>query len=238
MENNQPDGLQTYFGVLTKKETYLNLVFLLLAFPLGLIYFISLVVGFSVGISLLIIWVGFFILVLLFPAIWYAIAFERIQAIHLLKNIPPMAKPSVADQRMIDKIKAFFTNPVTWKGLLYLFLKFPIGIIQFTILVTGLSVTLGFLAAPFIFPFVEINFGLWVVDSFSEAIGLFVVGILLFPAILHFFNLICKINGKFAKLMLGQTESNNNQPEQQQLSNLPHAETSVEPVVPDSASNE
>jgi hypothetical protein len=239
MENNQPDVLQTYFGVLTKKETYLNVVFLLLAFPLGLIYFISLVVGFSVGISLLIIWVGFFILVLLFPAIWYAIAFERIQAIHLLKeDIPPMAKPKGTDQRMIDKIKAFFTNPVTWKGLAYLFLKFPIGIIEFTMLVTGLSVTLGFLAAPFIFPFVEINFGLWIVDSFSEAIGLFVVGILLFPAILHFFNLICKINGKFAKLMLGQTEFNNVQPEQQQHARLPLTETNVEPVVSDSGSNE
>jgi hypothetical protein len=105
-------------------------------------------------------------------------------------------------------------------------------------LVTGLSVTLGFLAAPFIFPFVEINFGLWIVDSFSEAIGLFVVGILLFPAILHFFNLICKINGKFAKLMLGQTEFNNVQPEQQQHARLPLTETNVEPVVSDSGSNE
>ena len=225
METNQSDVLQTYFGVITKKETYLNLVYLLLAFPLGLFYFISLVVGFSVGISLLIIWVGFFILVLLFPAIWYAIAFERIQAIHLLgENIPPMAKPTVTDQRLMDKIKAFFTNPVTWKGLLYLFLKFPIGIVEFTILVTGLSIMLGFLAAPFIFPFVEINFGLWIVDSFSEAIGLFVVGILLVPAILHFFNLICKINGKFAKLMLGQTEYKNDQPEKQQTSNLPITE--------------
>jgi len=239
MKNNQPDVLQTYFGVITKKETYLNLVFLLLAFPLGLFYFISLVVGFSVGISLLIIWVGFFILVLLFPAIWYAIAFERIQAIHLLgEKIPPMTKPTVTDQRMIDKIKAFFTNPVTWKGLLYLFLKFPIGIIEFTILVTGLSIAIGFLAAPFIFPFVEINFGLWIVDSFSEAIGLFVVGILLFPAILHFFNLICKINGKFAKLMLGQTEFNNDRLEEQQNLNLQLTETPEEPDILDSTSNE
>ena len=239
METNQSDVLQTYFGVITKKETYLNLVYLLLAFPLGLFYFISLVVGFSVGISLLIIWVGFFILVLLFPAIWYAIAFERIQAIHLLgENLPPMAKPTVTDQRLMDKIKAFFTNPVTWKGLLYLFLKFPIGIVEFTILVTGLSIMLGFLAAPFIFPFVEINFGLWIVDSFSEAIGLFVVGILLVPAILHFFNLICKINGKFAKLMLGQTEYKNDQPEKQQTSNLPVTEITEDTKILDHVLNE
>ena len=91
-----------------------------------------------------------------------------------------MAKPTSLGQGLIERIKIFFTNPVTWKGLLYLFLKFPIGIIQFTILVTGLSITLAFIAAPFIFPFVEINIGLWIVDSFSEAIGLFVVGILLF----------------------------------------------------------
>ncbi len=239
MENDQRDVLQTYFGVFTKKETYLNLIFLSLAFPLGLIYFISLVVGFSVGISLLIIWVGLLILALLFPAIWYAIAFERIQAIHLLKeNIPPMAKPTSSGQGLIEKIKIFFTNPVTWKGLLYLFLKFPIGIIQFTILVTGLSITLAFIAAPFIFPFVDINIGLWIVDSFSEAIGLFVVGILLFPAILHFFNLICKINGKFAKVMLGQSEFENIQTDPEQPSGLTTHQVNAGPIDSNPISNE
>ena len=42
MENDQRDVLQTYFGVFTKKETDLNLIFLSLAFPLGInIFYLS-----------------------------------------------------------------------------------------------------------------------------------------------------------------------------------------------------
>lgn len=202
----QSDFMQTYFGVLAKGETYLKFAYLLLAFPLGLIYFVFLVVGFSLGLSLIIIWVGLLILALLFPAIWAGIAFERTQAIYLLKqDIPPMSKPVTENQSFLERMKTFFTNPVTWKGLLYLFLKFPLGILQFVIVVTGLSLVLGFLAAPFAYPWISIDFGMWMVDSFSEAIGVFVIGILLLPAIFHFFNLIADLNGKLAKIMLGQS---------------------------------
>ena len=183
-------AIRSYYG-----STYLNLVYLSLAFPLGLFYFVSIVVGLSVGLSLIIIWVGLLILALLFPAIWAGIAFERTQAIHLLKqDIPPMAKPSAPNQSLLEKTKDFFLNPVTWKGLFFLLLKFPIGIFEFTVVVTGISIVGAFITAPFIFPWVDINLGYWVVDSFSEAVGLMVLGVLILPAVFHLFNLIARNN--------------------------------------------
>jgi hypothetical protein len=47
-----------FFGVLRRSETYRNLGYDLLAFPLGIAYFVFLVTGLSVGVGLVIIWVG------------------------------------------------------------------------------------------------------------------------------------------------------------------------------------
>ena len=39
--------LAKFFGVAIRGQTYLNLIYLSLSFPLGLVYFIVLVVGFA-----------------------------------------------------------------------------------------------------------------------------------------------------------------------------------------------
>ncbi|PKO13263.1 MAG: hypothetical protein CVU39_19830 [Chloroflexi bacterium HGW-Chloroflexi-10] len=205
MNTSNEDPLKKYFGVLGQAKTYKNFIYLLLAFPLGLTYFIFLVVGFSLGLSLIIIWVGLLILAILFPAIWLLIKFERIQAIYLLdESIPPMSLPGEPEESLLQRTKSFFANPVTWKGLLYLFLKFPIGITQFILLVTGLSIVFALIFAPFAFPWVNVSFGFWEIDSLAEAIGVSVVGLLILPAVLHAFNFIAVLNGKLAKIMLGQ----------------------------------
>ena len=45
-------------GVLTNSQTYKNLAYLLLSFPLGVFYFVFLITGISLGVSLAIIWIG------------------------------------------------------------------------------------------------------------------------------------------------------------------------------------
>ena len=202
--SSNDDVLKTYFGVMARGETYLNTLFLFLAFPLGITYFILLTVGFSLGLSLIIIWVGLLILAILFPVVWALIAFERFQAIKLLNmEIAPMSAQPERDLGLWQRTKDFFTNPVTWKGLLYLFLKFPIGIAEFIIITTGLALSFGMIFAPLAYPWVTINFGFWVVDSFAEALGVTFIGLLILPAVFHVFNFVAQLNGKFAKLMLG-----------------------------------
>ncbi len=53
-----------FFGVIAEPQSYINIFYLLLAFPLGIAYFVFLVTGISVGASLIIIWVGVPILAL------------------------------------------------------------------------------------------------------------------------------------------------------------------------------
>jgi hypothetical protein len=114
------DWLKSFFEVYIRKQTYLNLVYLLLAFPLGLSYFVFLITGLSVGLGLLIIWVGILILLLVY-AIWYGmLALERILAIYLLnEDIPPMIKRNLSGKSLWEKFTATLGSSVTWKGFVH-----------------------------------------------------------------------------------------------------------------------
>ncbi len=200
------------FMVPFRGQTYLNLLYLLFSFPLGLAYFIVLVTGLSLGIGLIILWVGVFILVGLF-ALWIALArFERRQAMVLLhEEILPFNVESMAGKSIWQQFVAYLKNPVTWKGLVYLLLKFPLGVFSFTLLVTLLSVSLALLTVPFYYQIAPISVNLdlafaqpWmVVDTLSEAMTLCVIGAVLTLLSLHVLNGLAWVSGKFARVMLG-----------------------------------
>ncbi len=127
----QKTDFERFFGVVVKEQSYLNLIYLLLAFPLGLFYFVFLVTGLSLGFGLLIIWIGIPILLLMLVAWWGLTAFERQLAILLLHvDISPMSLESAKGQGIWERLKAHLSNPITWKGLVYLFAKFPLGILS------------------------------------------------------------------------------------------------------------
>jgi hypothetical protein len=69
MNMNETTGIvKQFFGVAARGETYLNIIYLLLAFPLGTAYFVFLVTGLSLGLGLLIIWIGIPILLFMIVA--------------------------------------------------------------------------------------------------------------------------------------------------------------------------
>src|SRR3954468_22489681 len=91
-------GRQAILGLLRapiELRSYRNLLYLLLAFPLGLTYFLFLVVGLSLGLGLTIIWVGLPVLLLVLLGSRALSALERQLAIGLLgAEVPPMAPPA------------------------------------------------------------------------------------------------------------------------------------------------
>lgn len=201
-----------FIRVMGSGQTYINLLYLLAAFPLGVFYFVFLVSGLSAGFSLLIIWVGIPILLLMGGGWWVLASFERYMAIHLLKeDVPAMARSSSKGSDLWSRFKAYFTNPVTWQSLVYLFVKFPLGIATFVILATLIALTLALLAMPFTYPFVAefqvaifFNPGLptWHIDSMNDALLCSLIGLILWPVTLHVTNGLAWVHAKFAKLML------------------------------------
>lgn len=201
-----------FFSVIGSGQAYLNMLYLLVAFPLGVTYFVFLISGLAVGISLSIIWVGVPILLLVGAGWWTLASFERFMVIHLLsEDIPEMSRPSNEGASIWTRFKKYFIHPVTWKSPLYLFLKFPLGTATFVILATLISLTLAFLTMPLTHEFLsEFHVGVffgpglpaWHIDSMSDALLCTLIGLILWPVTLHITNGLAWVHAKFAKVML------------------------------------
>ena len=197
----------SFFGVIARKSTYSGLLYLLLSFPLGIFYFVFIVTGLSLGCGLIITLIGIPILVGVLAACLYLVAAERGLATGLLGA--QITAPSRGDPplKLWGKLKALLANPATWKGLLYLFLKFPLGIVNFVLLVTLLATSLGLMATPFYYSWADYTFvEPWVIDTVWEALVVAGVGVLLLLASLHVLNGVAWVSAWFARVMLGSAE--------------------------------
>jgi hypothetical protein len=211
----QPPGFQNlagFFRVFLNGQTYRNLLYLFLAFPLGLVYFVFLVTGLSLGLSLLILWVGVLVLPLVAVGWWACAAFERKLAMWLLAvDIPSMGKLAFSERGeggFVAKAREHFSNPVTWKSLVFLIAKFPFGLLALIILVLLISFSGAFLIAPFTYHFFEPRVWftwelVWEVDTLGEALFAFFLGVWMFMLSLHGLNWLAWLWGRFARLMLG-----------------------------------
>ena len=202
--HDSPSG---FFGVIARRATYEKLLYLLLSFPLGTFYFVLIVTGLSLGFGLIITLVGVPILVGLLAACHVLAAAERRLAIGLLGvEISPLSRKE-PKARLWDKLKALLSDPVTWKGLLYLFVKFPLGIVSFVLPVTLLATSLGLAAAPFFYRWVDYsNVEPWVIDTLWEALVVAVAGFFLLFVSLHVLNGLARVSAQFARVMLGSPE--------------------------------
>ena len=166
------------------KKFFPNLVYLLLALPLGILYFVILVTGYALGAGLIITLVGIPILVTMIFVTYLLGDLDRAMTSKLLgvKIAKPEAKPAKDDSArsiLVTQLKSL----EFWKEFIYLLLKMPLGVVAFTVTIVLISVSLGLIAAPLIFTYVpEAQMLLWhgfVVDTMQEAVVTSVVGLLL-----------------------------------------------------------
>jgi len=189
-----PGALAHFFRAPFRLQTYSNLLFLALAFPLGLVYFIFLTVGLTLGYGLTVVWVGIPILALVFAGSWWMSAMERQLAIRLLgAEVPPMAPPpGVEAVGFWQRVQAFLSNPVTWKGMGYLLLKFPLGVASFVALVTLSSVSPSLVLVPVLWPWADMSFDvdlvLWQPATFGDALLCGLLGMILLLLSLNLLN--------------------------------------------------
>jgi two-component system phosphate regulon sensor histidine kinase PhoR len=197
------DRIRRFLHVLVQPRSYLNALYMLTAFPLGLTYFLVLVTGAVSGAFLSIVGIGFLILLTTLVAAWGFAIFERELVIGLLGiNVPPLSLP---DPELVSPwwmLVRHLRQPATWRSLVYLILKLPFGIFA--------SVLSGLLLVPsvlgILYPFVKIN-----LDGPSPQI----VPMLIFPGAFgfvglalsfHVLNVVGRAWGRFAGGMLGVGE--------------------------------
>jgi hypothetical protein len=208
-----PDVLTQLFGAPFRLRTYTNLLYLMLAFPLGLAYFVFLAVGLAAGFGLTLVWIGIPLLALVFAGSWAFATFERQMAIHLLgAEVPPMIPlivpaPNGEARTALQRAGDFFGNPSTWKGMGFLLIKFPLGIVSFGAVVTLLATSSAFLLAPVAWSWGVLDIDVeglgFRVDSLGGAWGCALLGLGMLFLSLNLLNALALIWRGTASLLLG-----------------------------------
>ena len=197
-----------FFAVALDPYTYGALFYMLLSLVTGVFYFtwISTGLSLSVGLSVLIIGIPFFIL---FMASVYAISLLEGRLVETLLGVRMPRRPvyRAVEAGWTARIKALLTDARTWLSLLYMALMLPLGMVYFTLTVTLLSVSLSLIAAPLLWwmgqaGWLHFNVTMGDVDSSLASPVLFIAGVLGFFASLHLIRLIGRWHGRFAKHLL------------------------------------
>jgi len=198
-----PASLARFASVAWDPQSYRNLLYLALALPLGVAYVGVLAIGLSAGAGLAVILVGLALLLATLFALRAMAAVERMLARSLLRiAIHPPIEGGI-DPTWRQRVQSWLRDPVTWKSLVYLLAKLPMGIVAFTLIValgfTSVVITL----APLIVAFTPVIFFGWEIDDPLQALLGVPAGVLLLVCCLHLFNGLAWIYGVCARIMLG-----------------------------------
>ncbi|QPV63296.1 sensor domain-containing protein [Halosimplex litoreum] len=204
-------ALRRFVGVAVDPQTYRNVTYLLLAFPLGVLYFTVLWGGGVAGVALLPLFLlGVPILVGVLAVAAQLATLETRLAHGLLDSDVGYERPEPSDGDVVEYMKGIATDIRSYSALGYLLSKFLIGTVAFTLLTTAavLSVALTFAPVLYDVPGVHYDFGVLTVESFPVALGLSGVGVLVALLSLHACNLAARALDEYAKLMLGSERAN------------------------------
>jgi signal transduction histidine kinase len=182
-------------------------LYLLLTFPLGLTWFVVLVVGVSSGVGLAITLIGVVILVVLLLAIRVMADVERalLRALVGVDVTPHYRQPPRPG--LWARVTTRLGDPQTWKDVVYLVAQFPLGIVWLVVVSTLWGLAIGLLLAPAWYWSVDggIDLGLFTVDSVPEAIAVVPLGALLTWIAWHASNALGRLHGAWAQLLLASS---------------------------------
>jgi uncharacterized membrane protein len=201
-------ALGRFFGVAADAHTYGALFYMLLSLATGIFYFTWVVAGASVSGGLLILIVGIPLLLLFLASVRLLSLVEgRIVEVLLGERMPRRPLYTQRDKPWLTRIGELFTDGRTWTAMLYMLLMLPLGILYFTLVVTLLSVSLGFIAAPlslFVPHYFDITIFNWSMTEQAPWLLplMTIAGILMMFVTLHLARGVGKVHGLFAKHLL------------------------------------
>ncbi|TXH77238.1 MAG: hypothetical protein E6Q88_01860 [Lysobacteraceae bacterium] len=211
-----------FFGVIAEPRTYAALFYMLLSLATGVFYFTWAVTGISLSLGLGILIIGIPFVILFFGSVrMFSLLEGRIVETMLGERMPRRPLYSSRGKPLLSRIGEMFTDPRNWSSMVYMLLMLPLGVIYFTLAVTLLSVSLSFVASPFLVALgiaeISSDFDGWIwlglVDGISNVpfggplmlLLIFVLGVALLFATLHLARGIGYLHGQLAKHLLVKT---------------------------------
>ncbi len=149
----QKHNFKNDFKEVLSWRTYARIFYLLVSFPLGILYFITLILGFALGAALAITLIGIPILLgTVHLVAWYVILergmAQRFVFLEMPRSSGKSSQSTLPKLSTLQWVRGYVAEPLFWKSLAYLLLKLLVGMVAFTLTVTLLSVSGFFLLAP------------------------------------------------------------------------------------------
>ncbi len=207
-------SLGKFFGVIADPRAYASLFYMLLSMATGIFYFTFVVTGISLSLGLSILIIGIPIALLFLGLVKVLSLVEgRIVEVMLGERMPRRPDYPSADLGFWARVRDLVTDGRTWTTMLYFVMMLPLGILYFTAVVTGLSLSISFIVAPVLrlfesswigylaFHEVQIDGGIYFLSMPWLAL-MFVVGIAGFFLMLHLARGVGYLHGQIAKVLL------------------------------------
>lgn len=222
------DALAWFVGVVVRRQSYLNLGYLLLAFPLGLAYFVIYAIGFTLGLGLSIFLIGIPLIALMIGFALVLASLERRLTNRLLATRATGHRPSF-EGRLWRELRSIALDRETWSAVLYLPMKFALGLVSFVLVFTVVPTAIALLSVPLYYdqpglyvgivteraPEIHhtiylgwnyllvgieavVTFGYWEVETLGAALVVSVVGVIGLFSTLHVCNGLAWIWARYA----------------------------------------
>lgn len=198
-------------GAFVDRQTYRNLLYLLLAVPFGMLYYLLFGIGLVLGLLSAIVLVGVAILVGLLLGARAAAGFERWLANALLglelRRYDDV--PTTESGGLLAGIRPYVDAPSTWRAVGFLSLKTLVAVCCLVGLVLFATIV-SLLAAPVRYP-TAVEFGevngepvVWSIETIPEAALAGALGAVLLLGFVHAANGVAYVCGRMAVALLGE----------------------------------
>jgi uncharacterized membrane protein len=208
--------LTKFFGVFADPLAWGSLLFILISFVTGLVFFTWTVTGLSLSVSFLIFIFGlFFLLFFLYSLRGIALVEGKFVEALLGTRMPRRPLFAPRNYKWQEQLKLLIKDKHTWLTLVYTLLKMPLGVFLFSAVLVLITVSLSLIAVPVIwygFPTllpvrlseqevaVHAMMGVWASNWMIILYGL--AGILALTVSMHAVKGLGILQAKWAKLML------------------------------------
>jgi hypothetical protein len=190
-----------------------SLVFLLMNLPLGVLAFGLLTSFISAGLGTAVVWVGVGLLALIVLAVRGAARLERARVYALLDRYIDLPYLPLPAGKQVLRWKGRLKDPSTWRDLLYFFVLFPLGLVEFVLVTAFWSTSLALATLPiyfrwlpdgaYYFPAEDVR---WLtVDSTVEALPWAALGVLFVALSVALTKALAGLHARLANALLGPT---------------------------------
>jgi len=204
----QRSVLGRFFSIYADPKAWGALLYMLITFVTGIVYFTWAVTGFSVSISTAIFIFGLPVMLLFLLSV-RGVAWLEGRLVEALLGIRMPRRPLFSPQNIkwSERLLSLVTDKHTWLSFIYMNLQFVLGTLYFVILVTSLAFSLFGIAIPivqevFILPIIVAPGS---VEYYLPQWGyplVVLAGLLLWTVTMHLVKWVGGLHGRYAKAML------------------------------------